>query len=77
MILPQKFGKKCFGGLVLLYCDLKSLERSVPVNWCCYIVIRPNLFILFECLNGEAADKKFWKRFWLIWHTTLLVIYKS
>ncbi|GAU40270.1 hypothetical protein TSUD_60610 [Trifolium subterraneum] len=40
------------------------------------IIIPPNLFFLAEFLSGAARNRKIRKGYWLIWHTTIWVIWK-
>ncbi|MCI22359.1 myb-like transcription factor, partial [Trifolium medium] len=51
----------------------KSIFRWLGV----IIIIPPNLFSLFECLSEAASNKRIRKGLWLIWHSTIWVIWKS
>jgi len=41
------------------------------------LIIIQNIFVLLECFSWEARNKKSWREFRLIWHVTILVLWKT
>jgi hypothetical protein len=57
---------------LFLFCDFASQVWNAIFQWLdLVIVLPPNLFLLFDCLTGAAANRKIRKGFALIWHTTV------
>jgi hypothetical protein len=63
---------------LFLFCDFASLVWNAIFRWLGVIIVLPSdVFVLFDCLTGAAANKKIGKGIALIWHTTVWRIWKS
>ncbi|RHN43032.1 putative reverse transcriptase zinc-binding domain-containing protein [Medicago truncatula] len=59
---------------LFLHCKVASEVWS----WVDYhFLIPPNLFIHWECWSGRRGKKNMLKGLWLIWHTTIWVLWKA
>jgi len=62
---------------LFLHCEYSSLIWHGILNWLeIYFITPHNLFVHFECWNGEVISKRL-KGFWLIWHVTIWLIWKE
>lgn len=62
---------------LFLHCDVASLVWSKLMSWLNYFFpIPPNLFVHLECWSGGGRNNKIKKGFWLIWHSTIWVLWK-
>lgn len=61
-----------------LHCEVTSRIWRGVLNWIEFnFITPPNLFLHFECWNSEATSKRLKKGAWLIWHTTIWLIWKE
>jgi hypothetical protein len=62
---------------ILLHCDVASLVWYRVMKWfdSCFL-IPPNLFIHWECWSEDGnANNKVTKGLWLVWHTTIWILW--
>lgn len=63
---------------LLLHCDVAHLVWLKLMLWLDRrFIIPPNLFVLWECWSDGGRVNKVTKGLWLIWHTTIWVIWKK
>jgi len=63
---------------LFLHCDMAALVWLKLMLWLdCLFLSPPNLFIHWECWSVRGRNKKVKKGLWLIWHTTIWVLWKA
>lgn len=63
---------------LFLHCDVARLVWIKLMNWLeCLFLIPPNRFVHWECWCGGESNRKVAKGLWLIWHTTIWVLWKA
>ena len=63
---------------IFLHCDVASLVWTSLMKWfdCCFL-IPPNLFVHWECWSVGGSANKVTKGLWLVWHTTIWVLWSK
>ena len=63
---------------LFLHCSVASRVWMGVMNWLEYpFLIPPNLFIHCLCWNGWERNKKIRRGLWLIWHATVLELWRA
>lgn len=63
---------------LFLHCEVATSVWLKLMLWLdCRYLIPPNLFVHWECWSLGGTNKKVLKGLWLIWHTTIWVLWKS
>jgi hypothetical protein len=63
---------------LFLHCEVASRVWCKLMVWIGRSFITPpNLFVHWECWNGGERNKNVLKGLWLIWHTTIWVMWKA
>lgn len=61
---------------LFLHCDVAVLVWRTLMMWLnCSFLTPPNFFVHWECWSVGGNSKKVTKGFWLIWHTTIWVLW--
>jgi hypothetical protein len=61
---------------IFLHCDVASLVWARVMRWFdCSFLIPPNLFVLWDCWSEGGSANKATKGLWLVWHTTIWVLW--
>jgi hypothetical protein len=61
---------------LFLHCEVACAVWSKLMAWLnCWFVTPPNFFVHWECWSIGGNSKKETKGFWLIWHTTIWVLW--
>lgn len=63
---------------IFLHCEVMLRVWEKVLQWLNFnFFIPPNLFVHFECCSSEVWNKKLCKGYWLIWHASLWMIWKT
>jgi len=62
---------------LFLHCNVTNYVWRKVKRWLDFSFITPNLFVHWECWSMEGRNKRIGKGLWLIWHTTIWVIWPS